>query len=107
MAYEAFTTLAMWTPGIWEVVIILAVVLLIFGPKKLPELARGVAKSIKEFKKASSEVEENIRDGLNEAERAAAEENRRKAELAQPAPESTATPRAESAEKQPATRTDA
>lgn len=93
----------MWTPGIWEVVAILAVVLLIFGPKKLPELARGVAKSIKEFKKASNEVEENIREGLNEAERAAAEENARKREIASTPSPANVTPSVEpTAEKQPA-----
>ena len=36
-----------------EVIAIGAVVLLLFGAKKLPELARGLAKGIKEFKKAS------------------------------------------------------
>ena len=42
--------------GGWEIVLILAVVLLLFGAKKLPELARGLGKGINEFKKASSEV---------------------------------------------------
>jgi sec-independent protein translocase protein TatA len=38
-----------------EIVMILVVVLLLFGAKKLPELARGLGSGIKEFKKASSE----------------------------------------------------
>ena len=37
----------------WEIVAILAVVLLIFGAKKLPELAKGLGQGIKEFKKSS------------------------------------------------------
>lgn len=37
-----------------EILLILAVVLLLFGAKKLPELAKGLGKSIKEFKKSSS-----------------------------------------------------
>lgn len=35
-----------------EVIIVAVVILILFGGKKLPELARGIAKSIKEFKKA-------------------------------------------------------
>ena len=38
-----------------EIVMILVVVFLLFGAKKLPELARGLGSGIKEFKKASSE----------------------------------------------------
>ena len=41
----------------WEVVAILAVVLILFGAKRLPELARGLGQGIKEFKKASSTEE--------------------------------------------------
>ena len=40
----------------WEWVIILLAVLLLFGAKKLPELAKGLGKGIREFKKASSEI---------------------------------------------------
>jgi len=42
--------------GGWELILILSVVLLLFGAKKLPELARGLGTGIKEFKKASSEA---------------------------------------------------
>lgn len=41
--------------GAWEIVLLIAVIVLLFGGKKLPELAKGLGKSIKEFKKASSE----------------------------------------------------
>lgn len=37
--------------GGWEIVLILAVVILLFGARKLPDLARGLGQSIKEFKK--------------------------------------------------------
>ena len=42
----------------WEIVAVLAIVLLIFGAKKLPELARGLGQGIKEFKKSSKETPE-------------------------------------------------
>ena len=42
--------------GGWEMVLILAVVVILFGAKKLPELAKGLGQGIKEFKKAASEV---------------------------------------------------
>ena len=44
--------------GTAEILIILFVILLLFGAKKLPELAKGLGKGIKEFKKASNEVTE-------------------------------------------------
>jgi sec-independent protein translocase protein TatA len=46
-----------------EVVAILAVILVLFGAKKLPELAKGLGQGIKEFKKSSREIQ----DELNEA----------------------------------------
>ena len=39
--------------GPWQVVIILAIVLLLFGGKKIPELMKGLGKGMKEFKDAS------------------------------------------------------
>lgn len=51
--------------GGWEVVLILAVVLVLFGAKKLPELAKGLGQGIKEFKKATREVTEEIHNAAN------------------------------------------
>lgn len=48
--------LAVFGLGGWEVLLILAVVLILFGAKKLPELAKGLGQGIREFKKASNEV---------------------------------------------------
>ena len=46
--------------GYMEVFIILLIVLLLFGGKKLPEIAKGLGKGIKEFKKASKEFTDEI-----------------------------------------------
>ena len=58
--------LAFGMPGGQEMIVILVIILLLFGAKRLPELAKGLGKSIREFKKATSEVEENIRDAMKE-----------------------------------------
>ena len=39
-----------WMPGQWEIVLIVLVILLLFGGRKLPELARGLAKGLRLFK---------------------------------------------------------
>ena len=52
--------------GATEIIIIFFVILLLFGAKKLPELAKGLGKGIKEFKKASSEITEDIENDSNE-----------------------------------------
>lgn len=49
------SVLAIGPLGTTELLLILAVVILLFGAKKLPELAKGLGKSVREFKKASSE----------------------------------------------------
>lgn len=49
-----------------EVVLISFVFLLLFGAKRLPELARGLGKAIHEFKKASVEAEQEIRQAIDE-----------------------------------------
>ncbi len=55
--------------GTWEVVIIMAVVLLIFGPAKLPQLGEGIGKMLRGFKKemrAINEEKTNPTDGPRE-----------------------------------------
>lgn len=46
--------------GPWELAAILAVVLIIFGPGKLPEVGKSLGKTIREFRKASSETTEKV-----------------------------------------------
>ena len=54
--------------GMQELIIIFLIVLLIFGGKKLPELARGLGKGIREFKKATSDVQDEISRSFDETE---------------------------------------
>jgi sec-independent protein translocase protein TatA len=51
-----------WAPGGMEIILILAVILILFGAKKIPELARGMGQGIKEFKKATREVTDEIQN---------------------------------------------
>ena len=55
-----------WALGGTEVVLILAVVLILFGAKKIPELAKGLGQGIKEFKKATREVTDEIQNAPTE-----------------------------------------
>lgn len=48
--------------GPWQIVIIIAVVILLFGAKKIPELMKGVGKGIREFKDATSEKSDDEAD---------------------------------------------
>ncbi|MBK9510279.1 MAG: twin-arginine translocase TatA/TatE family subunit [Cytophagaceae bacterium] len=48
-----------------EIFVIVFVILLFFGAKKLPELARGLGKGIREFKDATKEVKDNIEKAAN------------------------------------------
>lgn len=54
--------------GTTELLVILFIILLVFGSKKLPELAQGLGRGIKEFKKASNEIQDelDINKPLNE-----------------------------------------
>lgn len=45
-----------------EVIIVLAVILLLFGGRKIPELMRGLGKGMKEFKNATNDIKEEITD---------------------------------------------
>ncbi len=53
-------TLAFFGLGTPEIIAIVVVVFLLFGAKKLPELARGLGKSLGEFRKAKTEFEEEL-----------------------------------------------
>jgi len=54
--------------GTQEIVIILIIVLLLFGSRKIPELMKGLGKGIREFNDAKSNVTKEIEEGLKEKE---------------------------------------
>lgn len=58
--------------GFNEILIILVIVLLLFGGRKIPELMRGLGRGIREFNDAKSNVRKEIEEGINEKERPSA-----------------------------------
>ncbi|KJS21250.1 MAG: hypothetical protein VR72_11555 [Clostridiaceae bacterium BRH_c20a] len=56
--------------GLPELLLILALALIIFGPGKLPEVGKAMGKSIKEFKGAVSSTQKEILDSVDEKEKA-------------------------------------
>lgn len=53
-----------------ELFIIAMIVLVFFGAKKIPEIARGMGKGIREFKDATKEVKKEINEGIKDEEKA-------------------------------------
>lgn len=47
--------------GVGEIILIVLVILVLFGAKKIPDLAQGIGKGIKEFKKAIKNVEDDVK----------------------------------------------
>ena len=63
MAFQNIN-LAFFNLGPWEILLILVVVLLLFGAKRLPELARGLGQGINEFRDAVDSSKKEIIDGI-------------------------------------------
>lgn len=55
--------------GFSEMMVIIVIALLIFGPKKLPEIGRSIGKTIREFKKASEEVSKSLDEPFDDINR--------------------------------------
>jgi sec-independent protein translocase protein TatA len=51
--------------GIWEMLIILVVVLLVFGPRRLPEMAKGMGQAVREFRKGIRDMKDDIEKEVN------------------------------------------
>ena len=54
--------------GIWELLVLLVVLLLVFGPKRLPELGRQLGHGIRDFKDAVSTTDESVLEPTAESE---------------------------------------
>jgi sec-independent protein translocase protein TatA len=54
--------------GVPELIVILAIALLIFGPKKLPEVGRSIGKALREFRRTSDEIKEKIEEEIQAEE---------------------------------------
>ena len=52
--------------GSWEIALIILFVVILFGGKKLPELARGLGLGLKEFKKATREIKDEVQHAADE-----------------------------------------
>jgi sec-independent protein translocase protein TatA len=52
--------------GPTELIVILIVALIVFGPKRLPEIGRTLGRSLQEFRRASSDLREQLEQGMNE-----------------------------------------
>jgi sec-independent protein translocase protein TatB len=63
-------------------IVVFVIVLVVFGPQKLPELARGLGKLMAEFRKASTDFKSAFEEEMRDLERQAREVERRKAEAA-------------------------
>lgn len=54
--------------GVGEIILILVVFLLLFGAKRLPEFAKSLGKSLREFKKATKDISDEIDSAINSKE---------------------------------------
>lgn len=81
--------------GPLEIILIFLVVLLIFGAKRIPEIARGIGKGIREFKDATNEISREI------------ESESQRREINEPRSPQQGTPQARQAQQAPATNADA
>ncbi|MEP1033872.1 twin-arginine translocase TatA/TatE family subunit [Ekhidna sp.] len=64
------TSLLFAMPGWTEMIIIALFIIIFFGAKKIPEIARGMGKGIREFKDATKEIKNEINEGSSEEKKA-------------------------------------
>ncbi len=63
------TILLFFSIGGPEIFIIIFVILLLFGAKRIPELARGFGRGIREFKDATREVQDQLEEGIKDEDK--------------------------------------
>jgi TatA/E family protein of Tat protein translocase len=72
-----------------ELIVIMVIALIIFGPRKLPELGRSLGRSLNEFKRASNELKHTLDEEIRQDEQRTAEQQRAAETAARPATVST------------------
>lgn len=72
-----FSSILLFGLGAPEIVVLVLVVLLLFGGRKIPELMKGLGSGIKEFNKAKNDVSEQIREGMNETPKSEEKEDKK------------------------------
>jgi sec-independent protein translocase protein TatA len=87
--------------GMPELIIIFVIALIIFGPRKLPDLGKSLGKSLAEFKRASNDLKNTLEEEVRlEEQRTAVEKEKKAAEKA-----ATTTPPPAHEEEEPVSRT--
>ncbi len=90
------TMFALFDLGGGQILLILALILIFFGARKIPELAKGLGQGIKEFKKATREVTDEIHNASDEPPQkrvsAPSEPTQAQNQAATPAPQNPVTP---------------
>lgn len=64
-----YSSILLFGLGAPEIVVIVLVVLLLFGGRKIPELMKGLGSGIREFNKAKNEVSDQIKEGMREEQK--------------------------------------
>ena len=54
--------------GPWQIIIIILAIIILFGGKKIPEIARGLGLGLKEFKKATREIKDEVQNAAEDVE---------------------------------------
>jgi sec-independent protein translocase protein TatA len=87
--------------GPWELLVLLVIVLIIFGPGKLPDVGNARGRGIREFRRASSDIEDAVRGEPPRADAPRAEAPRAESAPSEPPVAAAAAPRSEGAPTPP------
>lgn len=88
--------------GMPEMIVILVIALIVFGPQKLPDLAKSIGKGLAEFKKAADDFKQNIEEEsrAEEQKKTASDEEQERQELAAAVENPAAQPAGEGEKKE-------
>lgn len=74
--------------GFGEILLIIIVIVVFFGPKRIPDIAQSIGKGIREFKKAMRDVQDEVSSAINDPPRQSPKEQKK---IEEPAPEQNLT----------------